>query len=217
DDQSDHACRQPDHCDSGPRRKKLGRLVAAVAMIWVAASMIGLIINGIGWGGIVIALFASAMAFTLFARYPRFELPSRSSLAASDTKALVGRTELWLESQRRTLPPPAVKLVNHIGLQLDALGLQLSTVDPAHPAMADVRQLVGEHLPGVVDGYQKIPEHLRYEPRGGSNPNQQFMEALGLISTEIDSATRQLASGAIDDLAIKTRYLDYKYGGTVAD
>ena len=199
------------------RAKKLGRIVAAVAAIWLAASAVGVIINGIGWAGIILTIFASAIALTLFTRYPAFELPSRSSLATGDTKTLVGRTELWLENQRRALPPPAIKLVNHIGLQLDALGLQLKDIDPAHPAMADVRKLVGEDLPGVVDGYQKIPEHLRYEPRGGSNPNQQFMAALGLISAEIDSVTRQLASGAIDDLAIKTRYLDYKYGGAIAD
>jgi hypothetical protein len=35
---------------------------------------------------------------------------------------------------------------------------------------------------------------------------------LGKISKEIDSVTRQLASGPLDDLAIRTRYLDYRYG-----
>ena len=32
------------------------------------------------------------------------------------------------------------------------------------------------------------------------------------ISKEIDSVTRQLAEGSLDDLAIRHRYLDYKYG-----
>ena len=31
-------------------------------------------------------------------------------------------------------------------------------------------------------------------------------------SGEIDSITRQLAEGSLDDLAIKHRYLDYKFG-----
>ena len=93
--------------------------------------------------------------------------------------------------------------------------MQLKDVDPAHPAMAEVRKLVGEHLPGVVEGYRKIPEHLRYEEHGGSTPDRRFMDSLQLISGEIDSVTRQLASGALDDLAIKTRFLDYKYGGAI--
>lgn len=195
--------------------KKLGRVLLALGAIWLAASVTGLIIDGIGWTGIILALLASAIALGLFTRFPRLEMPTLANINSGDVGSLVGRTELWLEGQRRALPPPAVKLVDHIGLQLDALGLQLKEVDPAHPAVAEVRKLVGEHLPGVVDGYRKIPEHLRYEDRAGSNPNQQFMDSLGLISGEIDSVTRQLASGAIDDLAIKTRFLDYKYGGAM--
>ena len=142
-------------------------------------------------------------------------MPRLEALRTADAATLVGQTELWLERQRPALPPPAVKLVNHIGLQLDALGLQLKDVDPVHPAINEVRKLVGEHLPEVVEGYRKIPEHLRYEQHGGTTPDKHFMESLQLISGEIDSVTRQLASGAIDELAIKTRYLDYKYGGAI--
>ncbi len=195
--------------------RKLGRIGMAIIAIWVAASIAGLVIGGIGWTGIILTVLATFIAFAVFARFPKMTTPSKASLSGGDVKSLVGRTEMWLEGQRRALPPPAVKLVDHIGLQLDALGMQLKDVDPAHPSLVEVRKLVGEHLPGVVDGFRKIPEHLRYEERAGTNPNTQFMESLGLISTEIDSVTRQLASGAIDDLAIKTRYLDYKYGSAL--
>jgi hypothetical protein len=75
-----------------------------------------------------------------------------------------------------------------------------------------VRKLVGEHLPGLIQGYRQIPEHLRYEERAGSSPNKQFIDGLNTISAEIDSVTRQLAMGSLDSLAIKSRYLEYKYG-----
>ena len=67
----------------------------------------------------------------------------------------------------------------------------------------------------MIDGYRQIPETMRYEDRGGTNPNQQFIGGLERISDEIDSITRQLAAGAIDNLAITTRYLDYKYGDAI--
>jgi len=92
------------------------------------------------------------------------------------------------------------------------LGLQLETVDPAHPAAHETRKLVGETLPGMVDAYRRIPGHLRGEKRAGSTPDEQLVESLGKISSEIDSVTRQLADGALDDLAIRTRYLAYRYG-----
>ena len=54
------------------------------------------------------------------------------------------------------------------------------------------------------------------EQRAGGSPDEQIVESLGKISTEIDQVTRQLAAGALDDLAIRTRYLDYKYGDAEA-
>ena len=59
-------------------------------------------------------------------------------------------------------------------------------------------------------------EHLRAEERGGATPDTQLAAGLGKISDEIDRVTRQLAEGSLDDLAVKTRYLDYKYGGDAA-
>jgi hypothetical protein len=36
------------------------------------------------------------------------------------------------------------------------------------------------------------------------------------LSGEVDRVTRRLAEGALDDLAIKSRYLEYRYGGAAA-
>lgn len=192
--------------------RKLVRMLLAVSAILMGAMIAGLIIDGIGWGGIIVTLLAMVVAVGVLGVFPKFRAPSLESLGKADVKSLVGRTELWLESQRPALPAPAVQLVDQIGLQLDSLGLQLDGLDERAPAAQEVRRLVGEHLPELVSTYTSIPRHLRGEARGGTTPDQQLTESLGKISTEIDSVTRQLASGAIDNLAIKTRYLDYKYG-----
>ena len=216
---------------AGGRRNSIGRRSAAlkrehalrqakraamtVIGILFAAMAVGVVIDGIGWGGIIVTMLAIFAAVTAFAVVPKVKVPSRESLTKGDGKSLVGRTELWLESQRAALPAPAVQLVDHIGLQLDALGQQLDGLDPNAPAARDVRQLVGETLPGLVSTYTSIPRHLRAEASAGASPDQQLTDSLGKISAEIDSVTRQLAAGAIDNLAITTRYLDYKYGGAI--
>lgn len=194
--------------------RKVRNIAVAGAAIWLSTVIIGSIIGGIGFTGLMLGVALSAGALFVLGKYPRFKMPTRADLdpTGTDARALVGRTELWLETQRRALPPPAVQLVDQIGQQLDGLAAQLVDVDPAHPKAAEVRKLVGEHLPNVIDGYRKIPENLRYEDRAGTNPNAQFIGGLKTISDEIDSITRQLAMGAIDNLAITTRYLDYKYG-----
>jgi len=185
-----------------------GSLLAIVA----AAMAVGIVIDGIGFTGIMIAFLAVVACTFLFSNFPKVKVPRRADLNTGDVRHMVARTELWLESQRPALPPPAVTLVDKIGTQLDALGLQLETVDPGHPAAQETRKLVGETLPGMVDAYRRIPAHMRREKRAGSSPDDQIVESLGKISTEIDHVTRQLAVGALDDLAVRTRYLDYKYG-----
>jgi hypothetical protein len=180
--------------------------------IVLAAMVAGVVIDGIGFTGIMIAFLGIVATTLLFSNFPRVKVPSRRDLNTGDVRHMVARTELWLEHQRPALPPPAITLVDQIGVQLDALGVQLEHVDPVHPAAVETRKLVGETLPGMIDAYRKIPAHLRKEARAGGTPDAQLTESLGKISGEIDRVTRQLADGAIDDLAVRTRYLDYRYG-----
>ncbi len=193
------------------RRVKL--IAASLFAIVVAAMVAGIVLDGIGFTGIMIAFLAIVAATFLFSNYPKVKTPRRADLTrTADARQLVARTELWLEHQRPALPAPAVTLVDQIGVQLDALGMQLEHVDPNHPAAAETRKLVGEHLPDMVDTYRKIPEPLRREERAGATPEAQLVDGLGRISEEIDRVTRQLADGALDDLAIRTRFLEYRYG-----
>ena len=188
-------------------------IAGALLAIVVASSIAGIVLDGIGFVGVMVTFLAMVAATLIFGSWPRMKMPERADLVRTqDARQLVARTELWLEGQRAALPPPAATLVDGIGVQLDALGQQLAHVDPAHPAAAETRKLVGEVLPEVIDAYRRIPAHLRTEERAGATPDAQITESLGKISREIDSVTRQLAEGSLDQLAVRTRYLDYRYG-----
>lgn len=191
---------------------KLTRAAMAVAVILLGGMVAGLILNGIGITGLFVMALTMVAALAFFTTFPRMKVPSLPSLNSGDVRTMVGRTELWLEAQRPALPAPAVRLVDQIGVQLDGLGLQLEGIDQSEPAVAEVRKLVGEHLPGMVESWRKIPPHLRREERGGRNADEQLCDGLGKISAEIDAITRQLAAGDLDALAVRGRYLDYRYG-----
>ncbi len=192
--------------------RRIRNILITLFGIWVAAGVAGMVIDGIGFAGVMAVLVASVIAIAVLGNYPKLKSPKREHLNKGNVKDMVGRTELWLESQRPALPPPAAKIVSDMGVQLDALGLQLANVDQNHPKAREVRSLVGEQLPEMIDSYRKIPAHLRNEKRAGATPDEQLTDSLGKISGEIDSITRQLAEGSLDDLAIKHRYLDYKFG-----
>ncbi|MGB3739017.1 MAG: hypothetical protein WA948_06650 [Pontixanthobacter sp.] len=191
--------------------RKLIQIAIGVVAIFIAAGIAGAILNGIGFWGVILTVLSLA-ALVLVVATSKTAPPKRAELTKGDVRQMVGKTELWLEHQRAALPAPAASIVGDMGVQLDALGLQLETVDQSHPAAREVRKLVGEVLPETVESYRKIPAHLRAETRTGATPDQQLTDSLTKISREIDSVTRQLAEGSLDDLAIKTRYLEYRYG-----
>ncbi len=192
--------------------RKAARIAFAVMAILLSALVAGLVIGGIGFTGLVVTFLAVAAAVTVLTAVPRLKVPELAALNRGDARSMVARTELWLEAQRPALPAPAVNLIDQIGVQLDGLGLQLEGVDPAEPAVSEVRKLVGEHLPGMIDSYRRIPANLRREQRDGRGADQQLVDGLGKISQEIDAVTRQLAAGDLDALAVRGRFLDYKYG-----
>lgn len=195
---------------------RIWRVMLGVLGVIVTAMAVGIAIDGIGFAGLFFTALACVMVAALLLRYPRLKVPTREQLSEGSLKSIVGKTELWLEARRKQLPPPAARLIDHIGIQLDALGLQLDQVSENQPAAVEIRKLVGEHLPDIVNSYTAIPAHLRGEAApGGGSPDAVLADSLSRISGEIDAVTRQLATGSIDDLAIKARYLDYRYGGAL--
>ena len=194
-------------------KRRAALAVGVVLALFLAVKLAGLILHGIGFLAIVAAVLVGIVALMALTRSTPLRVPSLEQLRAAPAKTLVADSQVWLEAQRPALPAPALNLVSQIGGQLDQLATQLDRLDESTPAVAQVRQLVGQHLPDLVGAYTAIPPSLRSAKQGEASPDETLAASLGKISTEIDSVTRQLAEGAIDKLAIQNRFLDYKYGG----
>jgi hypothetical protein len=195
------------------RWRKLGRMFMGIGAVLVGAVLFGAFIAPLGFFGTLLTMMLMVAVLYLFAVYPRFPELRAEELPKVDLKQLAGRTEIWLEAQRPALPAPAKTLVDGIGVQLDLLAPQLQALDPASPAAASIRKLVGEDLPELVGGYRRIPEPLRREAHAGRTPDDQLVEGLKLIEREIGGAARSLATGKLDELATRQRYLELKYQG----
>lgn len=193
--------------------KKLGRALIAGGVVMLGAALFGALIQPLGFTGLL-ALFVLLIGVAVvFGKWPPFPEPRQADLPKADLKQLAGRTEIWLEAQRPALPAPARQLVDGIGVQLDLLAPQLQTLDAATPAAANIRKLVGEDLPELVAGYQRIPAGLRKEAYAGRTPDDTLIGGLTMLEREIGEAARSLAVGDLDRLATRERYLQLKYQG----
>lgn len=190
---------------------KVSKAALAVGAVLVGAGIVGAIIDGIGFWGVMITGIAGAAAAYVLMRYPEMPMPTTESLRQTDLDTLAGKTEIWLEAQRPALPPPAVAIMQDIGLRLDQLAPQLQALDDNDPAAREVRKLVGEHLPELINGYKRIPESLKRKEHGGKTPEQQLVDGLKLIDREIETITGQISRGELDKLAVRGRYLELKY------
>jgi len=190
--------------------KRLGRIVGVDVAILVATMVVGWIMP-IGMGGFLVMLALLIAATLGLAIFPLVPEPSAEKLAEVPLKVLPMQTEQWLIRQRASLPVVAHPLLDSIGGKLDTIAPQLASLDEGEPAAAEVRKLIGEQLPELLKGYAKVPEPMRRVPRNGATPDQQLVDSLKLIDSEIAEMSAQLAQGDLDSLATRGRYLQIKY------
>ena len=191
-------------------KRRVGRIVAADTAIIVAALVIGFFVplGMFGALAVMLALIAATVALAILPVTPE---PRPERFHDVPLKALPQQTEAWLDRQRPALPAPAVTLVDAIGVKLETLAPQLATLDEREPAAAEIRKLVGEQIPELVKGYQRVPQPLRGQARNGTSPDQQLVEGLRVIDAEIAQMSAHLAQGDLDSLATRERYLQIRY------
>lgn len=188
--------------------RMMRRMFLLTLAILVAAVAWGLIIGPIGGTGVMAVALGIVLAWVgtiLFTAEPEARA---EELPQVPLKALPNRTEQWLDTQRLALPAPANRLIDQIGVRLDGLAPCVQHLDEREPAAMEVRRLVGEELPELVRGYQRVPQQLRRQ-----GPDAQLVEGLRVVESELARMTQQLASGDLDKLATQGKYLELKYRG----
>lgn len=192
--------------------KKFGRIVMAGGALLIAAVVWGLAISPIGGTGLLVVIGLFLAAALLLGIFPQFPESSTETLINTDIKYLPAQTEVWIANQRKALPAPAQNQLDQIGLRLETLGPQLQAIDPREPAAQEIRKILAEHLPELVNGYKRVPEPLRREKQSnGQTPDEQLTGGLQLIDEEIAEMTRNIAAGDLDKLATQGKFLELKY------
>lgn len=190
--------------------RKAKYALGAILAILIGSAVAGFVVP-LGTTGVMIALGLMIAALLLIALVPTERRVRPQALAKAPLAALPLQTEIWLDTQRKALPAPAVTLADSIGAKLEILAPQLERLGEQEPAAQEIRKLLADHLPELVTGYQSIPAPLRREERNGRMPEQQLVEGLGVIDAEITRMSETLASGDLDKLAVQNRFLELKY------
>lgn len=193
--------------------KRVRRAVIAAVVAFLGMALAGGILSLFSDGWVLLTILVTAVLAFGFLVFPGSGEPTSEKLAEAELPALPAKTEQWLASQRLALPPPAARQLDTIATRLEELRPQLANLDPREPAAVEVRRLVGVELPELVEGYKRVPDHLRKDAGDGRSPEKQLVEGLEIVEDEIQRMTRQLAAGELDALATQGKFLELKYRG----
>jgi hypothetical protein len=194
--------------------KVLFAMILAAIVIPIAMITGGLLLGPRGTEGLIAAPLAVLVswAIILYFGYRQPRSPHVIASAGAGIAELPARTAEWLDHHRELLPRPAEARVDAIIRELRALDPQVKKLDPRTPGVPELRRLLAEELPDLIQGYQRIPVALQKEPQlGGASPAERLVDALGTVEEQLARAGRRLATDDLHALATQQRYLELKY------
>lgn len=194
------------------RMRRLRRAFLAMAGIYIAGLVAALALGGVSFTATLLTFLLGVAVFVVLSIYPSTPRTHVEDLNAASLPELAGSTELWLEGKRKALPNAAVDAVDMIGVRLEQLAPQLAVLDERGPAAREVRKLLTEHLPEMVNSYTRIPAQLRgKQGAGGTSPSEQLVDGLCVIADQIEAMSEDLSRNDVDALATRGRFLEVKY------
>ena len=197
------------------RRKRtttrLAKQIAGVGivgvMLLVAMLVWGLVIGPLGINGLFVAGLIGAVAVAVSMLATRERTVAPAAIVAAAPGDLAAKADLWLDRQRKSLPAAAAPVLDAISTRLTQLQPRLALADQRDPLAADLSRLLGQHLPGLVDSYAKIPAGERAAPM-----DARLVEGLKLVEAELGDKAETLAAVDRDAFLTQGRFIETKYG-----
>lgn len=193
--------------------RKITHIGIAVAAVVVVMVVVGLVVDGIGLTGLFIAL-AIMLAAILFIGFRPEPAPRPVPAFSEDmaNKAVVQRLGAFLTRHRGQLPAAAQQKVSAIQAQLPMLEAQLVDLPALDPLAQDARRLAGQHLPELIERYERVPPQYRREREGdGMSVDERLVAGLDAAKVAIDDLGRRLSRQEVNEFETQGRFLESRY------
>jgi hypothetical protein len=135
-------------------------------------------------------------------------IPSQDAIAKVPLPVLAGRCETWLLDRCEALPHGALPSADLILARLQRMQPSLEALPEASPLTADVRRLVGGHLPNLVDSYLALPPESR---GGGSENDRRISDSLGVVAEELTRLCGEIDGCSEASFEIEHRFIESRY------
>ena len=196
------------------RKRELARRIKRI-LLAVGAIVIATIIAGsltpIGIMGAFAAFMLALFATVFLAIYPKSRRQVSEVTALSNAE-VVHRLDALLIRERPALPSRALPQVDAISAQLPLLEHRLETLNGLDPLAQDARRLMGQHLPELIQRYERVPASFRQERDAeGLSVEDRLLRGLGAARQAVDDMSKKLAESDVSAFETQGRFIESRY------
>jgi hypothetical protein len=138
----------------------------------------------------------------------RLEAEARHTPHTLPLPDLVVRAEEGLLDRCEELPDRALPAADRIMASLRELQPHVDDLKPDEPLTGEVRRLVGQHLPQLVDSYLALPDQSR---ASNAESTRRFIESLDIVAGEMDHLLEQCCRDRQSDFDTHSRFIESRY------
>lgn len=190
--------------------KRFKRIVAAIAAILVGALVWGLVAP-LGIIGVMLAVMLAVFATVMLSVYPKSRRQVTQVEALSNAE-VVHRLDALLIRERPALPSRALGEIDAISAQLPLLEQRLVTLDGLDPLAQDARRLMGQHLPDLIQRYEKVPVTYRMQKDAdGFSVEDRLLSGLTAARQAVDDMGKKLAESDVSAFETQGRFIESRY------
>lgn len=194
------------------RARRAALIFVALILALVVVDIAGASIGFFTWiAALAAILIMSLLSLTMATRAGRPKpavAPTQDAVAKVPLPMLAGRCEAWLLDRCEELPHTALPSADLILARLQRMQPALEALPEASPLTADVRRLVGGHLPNLVDSYLALPP----ESRGrGSENDKRISESLTVVADELTRLCSEIDGCREASFEIEHRFIESRY------
>jgi len=192
--------------------QRIATLAMAIGALVVATIAFGLIVGPIGFGGLFVVVLAILALLVLVSVWPQRKIVRVPYSEQLPTKAVVQQLGNLLSAERTALPAPAAREAEAIGAKLPLLEARLPTLDPLDPLARDARRLMGEHLPELIERYERVPAPYRLQrDNGGLTVDERLAASLRAANEALGEIGTKLVSQDRDAFETQGRFIESRY------
>lgn len=191
--------------------RRIGVMAGVIGALIAATIAFGWMVGPIGVGGLFLVALATIFLLILMSAWSG-EKPAKPYSQEMSNAQVVSRLDSILHVKRAALPAPASRRLDAISAQLPLLENRLGELDALDPLAQDARRLMGQHLPELIERYERVPPAYRHQRDGeGLSVDERLVAGLDAAKTALDDIGSRLTRGDLDAFETQGRFIESRY------